>query len=162
MLAKSLTNASGILFSWRYNSSFICYTLGPLCLWQCFEVYLACTSSKICELIFSCVYKHQKNLPQSVSLVGPYITLSDFHSYCLSGPLQSVHGPHIFSEICGHGQSSYYKWIWVDMSGERVGLINTLPPHSSLHARLYVFDCGNSNIKIVFKLIGRSEKRTKS
>ena len=30
------TNASGILFSWRDNSSFRCYTLGPLCLWQCF------------------------------------------------------------------------------------------------------------------------------
>ena len=31
-----LTNTSGILFSWRDNSSFRCYTLGPLCLWQCF------------------------------------------------------------------------------------------------------------------------------
>ena len=31
-----LTNASGILSSWRDNSSFRCYTLGPLCLWQCF------------------------------------------------------------------------------------------------------------------------------
>ena len=36
MLAKFLTNASGILFCWRDNSSFRCYTLGLLCLWQCF------------------------------------------------------------------------------------------------------------------------------
>ena len=36
MLAKFLTNASGILFCWRDNSSFRCCTLGPLCLWQCF------------------------------------------------------------------------------------------------------------------------------
>ena len=35
MLAKFVTNASGILFSWRDNSSFRPYTLGPLCLWQC-------------------------------------------------------------------------------------------------------------------------------
>ena len=36
-LAIFETNASGILFSWRdLNSSFRCYTLGPLCLWQCF------------------------------------------------------------------------------------------------------------------------------
>ena len=35
MLAKFLTNASDILFSWRDKSSFRCYTLGPLCLWQC-------------------------------------------------------------------------------------------------------------------------------
>ena len=34
-MAKFGTNASGILFSWRDNSSFRCYTLGPLCLWQC-------------------------------------------------------------------------------------------------------------------------------
>ena len=26
----------GVLFSWKDNSSFRCYTLGPLCLWQCF------------------------------------------------------------------------------------------------------------------------------
>ena len=32
-----LTNASGILFSWRDNSSPRCYALGPLCLWQCFS-----------------------------------------------------------------------------------------------------------------------------
>ena len=30
-----LTIASGILFSWRDNSSFRCFTLDPLCLWQC-------------------------------------------------------------------------------------------------------------------------------
>ena len=36
MFANFLTNASGILNSWRDNSSFKCYTLGPLCLWQCF------------------------------------------------------------------------------------------------------------------------------
>ena len=35
MLVKILSNASGILFCWRDNSSFRCYTLGPLCLWQC-------------------------------------------------------------------------------------------------------------------------------
>ena len=37
-----LTNASGILFSWRDNSSFRCYTLGPLCLWQCLKQKDAC------------------------------------------------------------------------------------------------------------------------
>ena len=37
MLAKFVTNASGILFSWRDNSSFRPYTLGPLCLWQCLQ-----------------------------------------------------------------------------------------------------------------------------
>ena len=30
-----LNNGSGILFSWRDNSSYRLYTLGPLCLWQC-------------------------------------------------------------------------------------------------------------------------------
>ena len=40
MLAKFLTNACGILFSWRDNSSFRCYTLGLLCLWQCFIEHL--------------------------------------------------------------------------------------------------------------------------
>ena len=34
-MAKFRTNASGILFSWRDNSSYRLYTLGPLCLWQC-------------------------------------------------------------------------------------------------------------------------------
>ena len=38
-LAKFGTKASGILFSWRDNSSYRLYsrvyTLGPLCLWQC-------------------------------------------------------------------------------------------------------------------------------
>ena len=38
MLAKFLTNASGTLFFWRANSSFRCYTLRPLCLWQCFRL----------------------------------------------------------------------------------------------------------------------------
>ena len=33
---RSTNNASGILFSWRDNSSYRLYTLGPLCLWQCF------------------------------------------------------------------------------------------------------------------------------
>ena len=32
------TNTSGILFSWRDNSSYRLYTLGLLCLWQCFFV----------------------------------------------------------------------------------------------------------------------------
>ena len=36
MLAKFVTDASGILFSWRDNSSYRLYTLGPLCPWQCF------------------------------------------------------------------------------------------------------------------------------
>ena len=37
-LAKFETNASGILFSWRDNSSYRLYTImGPLCLWQCFN-----------------------------------------------------------------------------------------------------------------------------
>ena len=36
-MAKFGTNASGILFSWRDNSSYRLYTLGPLCLWQCFR-----------------------------------------------------------------------------------------------------------------------------
>ena len=35
-LAKFGTKESGILFSWRDNSSYRLYTLGPLCLWQCF------------------------------------------------------------------------------------------------------------------------------
>ena len=37
-----LTNASGILFYCRVNSSFRCYTLGPLCLWQCFYFLFVC------------------------------------------------------------------------------------------------------------------------
>ena len=36
LVVKFVTNASGILFSWRDNSSFRVNTLGPLCLWQCF------------------------------------------------------------------------------------------------------------------------------
>ena len=35
-MAKLGTNTSGILFSLRDNSSYRLYTLGPLCLWQCF------------------------------------------------------------------------------------------------------------------------------
>ena len=34
-LAKFGTNASDILCSWRDNSSYRLYILGPLCLWQC-------------------------------------------------------------------------------------------------------------------------------
>ena len=34
-VGQFVTDASGILFSWRDNSSFRPYTLGPLCLWQC-------------------------------------------------------------------------------------------------------------------------------
>ena len=34
-LVKFVTNASGILSSWRDNSSLRVNTLGPLCLWQC-------------------------------------------------------------------------------------------------------------------------------
>ena len=30
---------SGILFSWKDNSSYRLYTLGPLCLWQCFVIF---------------------------------------------------------------------------------------------------------------------------
>ena len=40
MLANFLTNASGILFSWRDSSSFRCYTLGQLCLCQC--IFISC------------------------------------------------------------------------------------------------------------------------
>ena len=32
----------GILFSWRDNSSYRLYALGPLCLWQCFFFNLSC------------------------------------------------------------------------------------------------------------------------
>ena len=32
----------GILFSWRDNSSFRCFTLGPLCLWQCLKMISLC------------------------------------------------------------------------------------------------------------------------
>ena len=39
--AKYGTNASGILFSWRDNPSYRLYTLGPLCLWQCFLTKIA-------------------------------------------------------------------------------------------------------------------------
>ena len=35
-MAKFGFNASGIIFWWRDNSSYKLYTLGPLCLWQCF------------------------------------------------------------------------------------------------------------------------------
>ena len=37
MLAKFLTKAIDIQFCWRDDSSFRCYTLGPLCLWQYFD-----------------------------------------------------------------------------------------------------------------------------
>ena len=40
-MAKFGTNASGILFSWRDNSSYRLYILGPLCLWQCFTFILS-------------------------------------------------------------------------------------------------------------------------
>ena len=46
-LAKCVTNASGILFSWRDNSSYRLYTLGPLCLWQCFGQHSEITSTCI-------------------------------------------------------------------------------------------------------------------
>ena len=38
-LPKFGTNVSSILFSWRDNSSYRLYTLGPLCLWQCFSSF---------------------------------------------------------------------------------------------------------------------------
>ena len=46
-----LTNASGILFSSRNNSSFRCYTLGPLCLWQCFlrKGSVRCSYNWVCN-----------------------------------------------------------------------------------------------------------------
>ena len=50
MLAKFWTNASGLLFSWRDNSSFRCYTLGPLCLWQCFK---ECLTAFVLEKMFT-------------------------------------------------------------------------------------------------------------
>ena len=39
-LAKFGISASGILFSWRDNSRFRLYTLGPLCLWQCLHLWM--------------------------------------------------------------------------------------------------------------------------
>ena len=53
MLAKFVTNASGIIFSWRDDSSFRCYTLGPLCLWQCL---LLLFSSLHFTLFFSSIF----------------------------------------------------------------------------------------------------------
>ena len=53
MLAKFLTNASDILSWWRDNSSFKCYTLGPLCLWfssRPSEVRLILKSPKCCTI----------------------------------------------------------------------------------------------------------------
>ena len=37
LVVQFWTNASGILFSWRDNSSYRLYTLGPLCLCQCLK-----------------------------------------------------------------------------------------------------------------------------
>ena len=66
MLAKFLTNASGILFCWRYNSSFRCYTLGPLCLWQCFGVFSQCN----CHHCPNCPHQcgHCPNCPHCLCL----------------------------------------------------------------------------------------------
>ena len=63
-----LTNASGILFSWRDYSSFTCYTLGPLCLWQCLHLH--------CQTLYLvCIFQENEGFCKVPTVALPPATL---------------------------------------------------------------------------------------
>ena len=70
MLANFGTNASGVLFSWRANSSLKVNTLGSLCLWQCF-VWPLCVSHTVWLLMVGIV---------------PVLIYSRFNTFLFQGP----------------------------------------------------------------------------
>ena len=61
MVAKFGTNASGATISWRDNSSYRLYTLGPLCLWQCFFNVLFKIFLRKCRACLCTTFGHTVN-----------------------------------------------------------------------------------------------------
>ena len=84
-MAKFGTNASGILFSWRDNSSYRLHTLGPLCLWQCLFVFLVVFLSAMMTL----VEKVMEKLPENGNLPPLGRELSPGSALCVLSPTTS-------------------------------------------------------------------------
>ena len=109
-LAKSGTNVSGILFSWRDNSSSRVNTLGPLCLWQCFYLKLILQEWMIYFILykgfrFLSIYSRQIaekygssamcQLEDSLVLWGVNVACFTLISVCVTYEIFGTSIPHI-------------------------------------------------------------------
>ena len=109
-LAKFGTNATGILFSWRDNSSSRVNTLGPLCLWQCFYLKLILQEWMIYFILykgfrFLSIYSRQIaekygssamcQLEDSLVLWGVNVACFTLISVCVTYEIFGTSIPHI-------------------------------------------------------------------
>ena len=141
MLTKFLTNASDILFSWRDNLSLRCYTLGPLCLWQCLDnddhlVTIWCTLGVLIFFISSSSILHQFFISSSSPPHHLFIISSlPLHSLLITSSILSFHlfitsssSSHFIISIPQLINSSHHLLIILPYHH----LINSTPPHQSI------------------------------